>query len=156
MQKINSNKAVGPDGIPAEVFKYGSKKFLLILAIFFTACLQHCYLPDGVLRIHISPLLKSKLKDPTSSDNYRPIAKATAMSKLVELLILTRIEEYIIVRDNQFGFRTDHSTDMCILVLKDVINYYNCLSTPVFMCFLDIRKAFDRISLISLSHVMYF
>ena len=31
-------------------------------------------------------------------------------------------------------------------VLKDIVNYYHSLNSPVFMCFLDIKKAFDRVN----------
>jgi len=90
---------------------------------------------DKILRIYINPLLKSKMKDPCPSDNYCAIPISTAMSKLLETLILTHIQEFISVRDNQLSFQRNHSNDMCILVLEDVINYYNRLSTPIFVFF---------------------
>ena len=33
-----------------------------------------------------------------------------------------------------------------IFALKEIVNYYKSLSTPVFLCFLDIKSAFDKIS----------
>ena len=35
---------------------------------------------------------------------------------------------------------------MCIFTLKSVIKYYTRQSTPVFSCFLDASKAFDRVN----------
>ena len=35
---------------------------------------------------------------------------------------------------------------MAIYVLKDIINYYNCLGSPVFTSFIDISKAYDRVN----------
>ena len=35
---------------------------------------------------------------------------------------------------------------MCVYALKEVINYYRKLSSPVFVCFLDLKSAFDRVS----------
>ena len=35
---------------------------------------------------------------------------------------------------------------MCIYSLKETINYYRELNTPVFICFIDIKGAFDRVS----------
>ena len=91
------------------------------------------------------PLLKNKLKPATESDNYRPIAIATAMSKLFELVILSKCEDLLSTTDNQFGFKSNHSTDICIFSLKEIVNYYNVQGSPVFLCYLDIRKAFDRV-----------
>ena len=145
-KNLPNNKSVGSDGIPSEVYKYAPLRLLIILAILLTSFIRHQYLPDTVMRILIIPLLKSKLKDPTSSDNYRPIAIATAFSKIVEMVVLRRIDNYIFTTDNQFGFRKGHSTDMCIYMLKDTTNYYHCLGSPVFVSFLDIKKAFDSVN----------
>ena len=35
---------------------------------------------------------------------------------------------------------------MCIYSLKETINYYRDVNTPVFICFIDIKSAFDRVS----------
>ena len=146
VKNLPNNKSIGCDGIPSEVYKYAPLRLLIILTILLTSFIRHQYLPDAVMRILIIPLLKSKLKDPASSDNYRPIAIAMAFSKLVELIILRRIDNYVSTTDNQFGFRKGHSTDACIYMLKDVVNYYHCLGSPVFVSFLDIKKAFDSVN----------
>ena len=45
----------------------------------------------------------------------------------------------------QFGFKAKHSTNLCSMVLKETISYYNQHQTPVFCTFLDATKAFDRL-----------
>ena len=94
----------------------------------------------------LSPLLKSSLKDPCNSTNYRPIAHATAVSKILENIILNRIEEYLKTSDYQYGFQKGHGTDVCIFMLKEVVEHYKRLNTPIFLCFLDIKSCFDLIS----------
>ena len=56
------------------------------------------------------------------------------------------LEPYLTTTDNQFGFKKQHSTDMCIFSSKSVIKYYNYFSSPVYSCFLDASKAFDKIN----------
>ena len=80
------------------------------------------------------------------SGNYRPIAVATSATKLIEKVIYSRIERHLRTSSNQFGFKKAHSTDQCIYALKETINYYYSLNTPVFACFLDIKSAYDRVS----------
>ena len=46
---------------------------------------------------------------------------------------------------NQFGFKKGHSTDMCIYVLKEFIDFYRSRNTSVFVTFLDASKAYDKI-----------
>ena len=45
----------------------------------------------------------------------------------------------------QFGFKSNSSTDLCVFSLKQVIDYYKVNGSPVYLCFLDASKAFDRV-----------
>ena len=47
--------------------------------------------------------------------------------------------------DNQFGFKSCHSTDLCIYALKEFIEYYKNRGTTVYVTFLDASKAFDKL-----------
>ena len=67
------------------------------------------------------------------------------MSKVFESLILLRCEQFLTTADNQFGFKSGHSTDFCIYTLKEFIEYYKQRNTTIFVTFLDASKAFDRI-----------
>ena len=74
------------------------------------------------------------------------IALVTAMSKIFELCLSEKLNDYLTTSDNQFGFKVKHSTDMCIYAVKSVVKYYNHFHSPVYTCFLDSSKAFDRIN----------
>ena len=45
-----------------------------------------------------------------------------------------------------FGFKTKHSTDMCVFLLKQAISYYNTRISPIFCVFLDPSKTFDWVN----------
>ena len=62
----------------------------------------------------IIPLVKNKCGDLSDTSNYRPIAISCIVSKILENVILQRIEEYLWTTDNQFGFKAHHSTDLCV------------------------------------------
>ena len=68
------------------------------------------------------------------------------ISKLVEVIMLDRIEMYMNTNPNQFGFKGKHGTDQCICVLKEIIDLYRRLNGSVFVCFLDASKVFDRVN----------
>ena len=68
------------------------------------------------------------------------------MSKVLELLMLHKIDSYLYTTDNQFGFKQNHGTDMCIYALRQTIDYYKRNSSPVLICYLDASKAFDRVN----------
>ena len=52
----------------------------------------------------------------------------------------------MVTHDQQFGFKSKHSTDMCIFTVKSLIKYYTEQNTAVYTCFLDASKAFDRVN----------
>ena len=61
---------------------------------------------------------------------------------LVKLLILEKCKGIINTSDTQFGFKENHSTDMCVFTLKEVVQYYVSLGSPINLCFMDASKAF--------------
>ena len=146
VSKMASGKSPGKDNIPIDFFKNATPGVLGWLCSFINALMIHEYIPVSITEVVLSPLLKSSLKDPSSTENYRPIAHATAMSKILENIILNRLDSYLRTTDCQFGFKKGHGTDVAIFVLKDVVNYYRKLNTPIFLCFLDIKSCFDLIS----------
>jgi retron-type reverse transcriptase len=94
----------------------------------------------------IVPLVKNKTGDITDVNNYRPIALVTVASKIFEIVLLDLLEPFLSTCDNQFGFKKGHSTDHCIFVLKNAIDYYRSYNSPVYTCFLDASKCFDKIN----------
>ena len=144
--KLDSNKSCGIDGIQAEHIKFSSVKIIPLLAMCLTGCLVHGFLPDSLLTVVLVPIVKNKSESINSKSNYRPIALANICSKILERIILYRIETFILTTDNQFGFKKHHGTDMCIYSLKEIILKYNSLNSNVYTCFLDASKAFDRVN----------
>ena len=62
------------------------------------------------------------------------------------------MKQHLTTSANQCGFKQKQSTDICILILKKkkTIGYDFILNTPVFVGFIDIKSAFDRVSHIKL------
>ena len=69
------------------------------------------------------PIIKDKSGDVTDKSNYRPIALSSIVSKVLEHLLLNHMESFLYTSDNQFGFKAKHSTEQCIYVLKEVIDF---------------------------------
>ena len=93
----------------------------------------------------IVPIVKNRSGNLSDSSNYRTIALATLVSKMFECVLLFSCAEYLYTSDNQFSFKSSHSTDLCIYTLKEFIDYYKTRGTTVYVTFLDVSKAFDRI-----------
>ena len=46
---------------------------------------------------------------------------------------------------SQFGFKPKHGTDQSAFVLKQVIDFYKSNGSPLYLCYLDLSKSFDRV-----------
>ena len=79
-------------------------------------------------------------------NNYRPVALASAISKVYEIVLLNRMKPFLNTHDNQFGYKKGLGTDNCIYALKEVISSYRSMNATVNLCFLDASKGFDRIN----------
>ena len=53
---------------------------------------------------------------------------------------------YLWTADSQFGFKQAHGTEIAIFALKQTVDFYHNHDIPVYMCFLDAKKAFDRVN----------
>ena len=145
-QQLGLGKAVGLDGVSPEHLRYAPGKIDVHLALLFNSLVRHSFLPDSFMPIKLIPIVKSATGDISSSKNYRPIAIATACSKVFEMAILDKVDAIRDVPvDNQFGFSKGSSTDQCIFLLKERIRRYVQLEGMVYCCFLDASKAFDRV-----------
>ena len=147
---LSSNKSIGLDGIPAEVFKCAPTGLYHWIAAFISRCLTHSFMPVKITDVLIVPILKNSQKNPSDSGSYRPIAIASAISKIFEAILLTRLEYYLQSSSHQFGFKKSNSTETCIFAIKETINYYKTLNTDIFACFIDVKGAFDRVNYVKL------
>ena len=81
-------------------------------------------LPSTLMHVVIIVLLKCKSKDPADVNNYRPIAIATALSKVPEQVLLSRLARYLWTADSQFRFKQAHGIEMAIFALKQTVDFY--------------------------------
>ena len=118
IKSLDINKSCGLDRIYAEHLKFASGKLITLLSMCFTGLFVHGFLPSSLMSVVLIPIIKNKCGSISSKDNYRPIALASIMSKLIETIILNRTENFLTTNANQFGFKKKHGTDQCIYVLK--------------------------------------
>ena len=124
---MKCRKAAGSDDLCAEYFKFAYNKLHILLSMCFTLFFTHSYLPAPMIETIIVLIVKNKCGNLCDSNNYRPIALATLMSKLFESVILLKCEAFLETCPNQFGFKKSHSTEMCIYVLKLMIETHQYL-----------------------------
>lgn len=125
------------------------KSILHHITFFFNLCIRNAIFPDNLKIAVITPLFKSGKRDMFS--NYRPISLLPTFSKILEKIIFQTLSSYLdthkILYPFQFGFRVNHSTFMPIVHMYDQIT--RNLEAREITCtiYLDLKKAFDTVSI---------
>ena len=90
---------------------------------------------------------KGGRKPKTDPNNYRAITLSSCILKLLERLLLQRTEAALTVPINvlQGGFRAKLSCNVSSLMLRECISYAKENNSKLFVCFLDVQKAFDSV-----------
>lgn len=90
-----------------------------------------------MMSVVLVPVIKDEAGKVASIDNYRPIALASILSKVMEKLLLDRLSVYITTTDNQFGFKPKDSMDLCIYALKESVETYRRQGSTMLVGFID-------------------
>ena len=80
-------KAVGPDHIPVEAYKYGGHRLAVYLTLFFNLCVYCGYLTKLFICSSFVPIVKNKSGDLTDVNNYRAIAISNSCTKILESVL---------------------------------------------------------------------
>lgn len=143
--KMSRGKSPGHDHLSIEHLQYAGAHLPRVLALFFSLCISHGYLPDRMLETIVVPIVKNKTGDTSDKLNYRPISLATIIAKVLDRLLDQQLGAHIKLHDAQFGFRPGLSTEAAVLCLKQTVQYYTVRGTPVYAAFLDLSRAFDLV-----------
>lgn len=111
IDKSVRKKTPGFDLITAEVASQLPKEVILLLTHIYNSMIRLTYFPT-LWKFSIKVMIPKPNKPPDIPSSYRPISLLPLFSKIFEKLILKRIIPVIKSNtpNNQFGFRTNHST----------------------------------------------
>jgi hypothetical protein len=142
------NASAGHDGIQAKALKNTYSLYLQPLTHVLNLSLTQGFVPDCMKVARVIPLYKSG--DAMQLSNYRPVSILPVFSKLLERLMYNRLISFInrhkILYKYQFGFRSNHSTNMALILLIDKIASAIEKGEFVVGLFLDFQKAFDTVN----------
>ena len=103
--------------------------------------------PDNLKMSKVIPLYKAK--DQTLLSNYRPIALLPSISKIFEYVLLEQITNYLLdnnmLSPQQYGFRSNHLTELAALNLVDELTYKLDRGIIPMNIYIDLSKAFDTL-----------
>ena len=148
LRKVKTNKATGPDNVPAWILKNHGNILAGPLTAIFNSSLREGIIPDTWKSANVIPV--SKVNQPnTIEKDVRPISLTPIASKRLESIILNmvngKIEENI--NRNQFGGMGGASTtDALVEMIQRWSEATDKLDHYVRVALLDFSKAFDLIN----------
>lgn len=142
---MSENKTNSPDNIPMVFYKRTLPSICEPLRIIFNNSLQKRIFPQKWKISFITPLHKNG--DKSDIQNYRPISIISAVSKILEKIMYTFIQNKVqdLLCSQQHGFTVKKST------LSNLAEYVNFLSMnlanggQIDAIYTDFAKAFDKV-----------
>ena len=140
---MKSNKGDVSGSYGSDAIKNAPDLFFDHLACVYRSWLFHGTVTHSLLACAFMPLLKSSLKDPALTKNYRAIAGSSILLKLFDKVILILWGQQLASGSLQMGYKKKSSTAQCSYVMMETINHFlNHGSHPI-MVALDMTMAFD-------------
>ena len=108
----------------------------ILMVLMVSAVIIHGHIPASAAESVILPVIKDKNKRISDKCNYRPICLSSILSKMIENVIMNRIDLFLQTTPAQFGFKPKHGTELCVFAFKELIRYYAwlCHARRVFGC----------------------
>ena len=118
-----------------------------VLLKLFNGILKQEIYPDFWNEGYILPIFKNgDRKDPS---NYRGITISNCLGKLFTKIINNRLMTFLvdnnIIKIKHIGFIPNKRTSDHKLVLKTIIEMFKKQRKTLYMCFVDLKKAFDTV-----------
>ena len=156
---MKDKKAAGYDGIVAEQFKYAGPKCIQIVTQLFNSICKIEKAPFQFKQGVLIPIPKGD-KDQSLQDNNRGITLLPTVRKIFEKSLMnTKISKW--VKENQIiddlqGAAQDHCSSLeTNWVVRETICHYLEQNSKVYVCMLDVKKAFDSVWQKGLFHKLY-
>jgi hypothetical protein len=149
VRALKNGKSPGPDGVPPELFLHGGIALELALTDLFNFLWHNTLWPDEWRMAILVPLFKgagSRLEP----SNHRMLAMMSVIAKLFETVLNTRLRKWServgVLSDLQGGFREGRGTLDQMFILNEIVAMrWREHRRPVFLTFIDVRKAYDRV-----------
>ena len=143
-------KAVGPDGLPAELLKLGfqqDRTILLELHRLTTLIWRQGKVPQQWKDAVITVLHKKG--DKTECGNYRGISLVSHAGKVLLHVVARRLGTYCkakgLLSEEQCGFGPNRSTTDMMFVVRRLQEVGRKAGVSLFTCFIDLQKAYDTV-----------
>ena len=158
LQQLHNGRSGALLGYTSELLRYAKLSpsdddpapahvLLPCLQLLFNTAFSTGSVPQSWKTSLVTPIFKAG--DMTQPSNYRPIAVGEPLSRLYASVLAQRLvaytEEHQLRSPTQAGYRPEHSTIHQSFVLQHVIDKHRHRQAPLYLCFVDLKSAYDRV-----------
>ena len=142
---LKKNKTDPVLGLTSDCLLNAPSLFFEYLSIIFRSWLFHGHVTEMLLLSTLVPIIKDKMGNLCSSDNYRSIAISSLILKIFDWVLIILYGNKLNLDDLQFGYQEHCSTNMCTWMAIETIQHFMENGSEVFVCVMDLKKAFDTV-----------
>lgn len=145
VRRLRNQKSPGSDRITAEVLKSMGELGIDILHVLCRKIWESGYWPKKWCQSTFIPLYKKG--SPLECENYRTIALISHASKVMLTILNERLKAFLLpqIPNEQTGFVPGKGTREQILNVRQLIEKAREFNVKMILCFVDFKKAFDRV-----------
>ena len=142
---MKHGKAMGPDGIPVEVWKSLGEEGVDMLLGLLQKIFEQEKMPGEWRDSVIVPICKEKW-DIQDCGNYIGIKMISHTMNIWERIFDRRLREDTSIGEEQFGFMPGRgTTDAILFAARQVIEKHREMQKALYLVFIDLEKANDRV-----------
>ncbi len=142
---LNKNKTDPVFRLTSDCLSNAPSLFFEYLSTIFRSWLFHGHITDMLLLSTLVPIIKDKMGNLCSSDNYRSIAISSLILKIFDWVLIILYGDKLNFDDLQFGYQEHCLTNMCTWMAIETIEHFMQNGSEVFVCVMDLKKAFDTV-----------
>ena len=147
INKLPNKNSCGYDNLSTKIIKPLKDSLIKPLTLIINQILNTGVFPSQLKIAKVIPIFKKD--DNKLFNNYRPISLLPVLSKVVEKVISSQINDFFKINnlfyDSQYGFRPGHSTEYAAIEISDrIISAMDKNKIPLNI-YLDLSKAFDTL-----------
>ena len=145
LSKMKKGKATGPSGVNVEMLLAGGDDIILAITRLINCIIAENKIPDDWCLSYIINCYKGK-GDVLLRGNYIGLKLLDQVMKVMEHVLATIIRTQVDIDAMQFGFMPGRGTTDAIFILCQVHEKYLGKHKDLYFAFVDLEKAFDRVS----------
>ena len=147
VSKLKPGKAHYIDNLSTEILQYGHDSISSYMYALLKGCYATSIYPTQWARAYLVPIHKKG--SPYDPLNYRGIAVGSSMGKILDLILLDRLEKFMdqegLSHCFQSGFRKGIRTSDNLFAFLTMVDKQKSIGQPLYTCAIDFRKAYDSV-----------